>query len=1145
MRAIYIVVFSIQIGLTLESVAQSSNQRCISLDEGLEEVYLLDSMLIDPGSIEIVPAQPYQYLSHLQKIVLEEASDGATVCYQVLPINLKKTYQHKSTGLYDSTAAFRPVTYRSPGLERDQILISPNIYTAGSLTRGVSFGNTQNVNVISSFNFQMDGKLTDNLNIRADITDQNVPFQPEGNTQQVREFDNVTLEVYNDNLSLKAGDVLLRNSQSNFLRYFKNVLGGSVDVEYDLSDSTRGKSSLAVAAAKGQFVDITVEAEEGLQGPYQLHGPAGQQFVIVMANSEKVYLDGRLLERGYNHDYVIDYNLGEITFNPNVLITQFSRIRVTFEYSDQNYSRSIIAADQEIELGKFNFNFGFYREKDDINRPLAFLLTDDDKLQMSQASDEQIPVPIASDIETSFNSDLVLYRRKDTLDLGGSIESVFEFSRDSTLTLYQVSFTQVGRGNGDYQLVQNDVNGRVYEWVSPDQGMSQGDYAPVRFVPTPNMKQMAAIGGEVAVSKNLTFFTEMAFSNHDKNLYSNLDSDDDKDLAHKSGLVLSGVQLGFLPNYQLSSYLNYEFDGKDFRPIDRYRSIEFDRDWSYNPEADTFRTSDNIFHSGFSVQKNNRNLVNARYSIRQKETAIDGFQQEYELQKDLGPFHLEGSYFLMENENLREVTYWNRWYAEASFDPLWVVPGYRIQSDQNKVFTPLSDSLLRTVMNYHSHQFYLRSNDSLRTSFRLDHTIREDKNVLEGMLVPYTQTSTSTANLATPQDSNHSLNLTMTYRELKYQEGFDREDENLVLGRLISRNSIFDQHVSSDLNYATSSSREILREFIYIQVPPGEGTHTWRDLNQDGIQDITEFFEAINFDERNYIKVFVPTSEFVEAYNTLFIFTLNATMPRSWLGLGGVRSLLGRLSSRTNININKKNTNDSFDTRFNPFNLDTDDEQLIFARDAIRSTVFFNRSGRGFGMDFTYGVNRGKQLISRGVDSRFGKDIHFNLRYHINSEVSLTTRLGQGEKRNASQFQEDRNFKILSEEISPGIIWQTSSNFRVSTQYSLIRKTNVDSEVDEYSDINQLAFENRWSNGNKNSLNARFIYAVINFEGDENTAAAYELLNALQPGDNVSWQVNYSQKLFSGLQLSLSYDGRKSTTQPIIHMGRAQVTALF
>ncbi len=1127
---------------------QADNRRCVTVPAGDAEVNIQETLLIDPSSVTLEPEVPFEFDVGSGKLTLSQpVTESIEFCYRVFPIGVGTEYKHKSADLYDSTASFRLPYLPGNAGQKEELFSTPNIYKTGSLTRGVTFGNSQSVNVISNFNFQMDGSLTDKLNIRADITDQNVPFQPEGNTLQLREFDNVLIEIYNQDLSLKAGDVLLQNRESNFMRYYKNVLGGQLDVSYKLdAHDNKGRSRVTVASAKGQFADVTIQAEEGLQGPYQLRAPDGQGFVIVLANSEKVYLDGKLMRRGYNNDYTIDYNLGELTFNPGILITQFSRIRVTFEYSDQNYSRSILNAEQELRLGKLSMNLGFYREKDDINRPLAFELSNDDKLQMSLAGDDQIPVPIGSERQVAFNPNLALYEQRDTVDLDGNMQTIFVFSRDSTQDLYQVSFSQVSDGQGDYELVQSDVNGREYQWISPVGGQSQGDYAPVRLVPAPNMRQMATVGASYELSRHVSVYSEVAFSNHDLNLYSEIGNDDNKDLAQKTGLLIKDAPVSFLDGYKISGHVDYEYDGRDFKPIDRYRAMEFDRNWSYNARTDTFRTSDNIFHSAFQLEKNSKNYLSARYSLRKKDQAIDGAQQEYTLAQSLGPVQMLAGFFQLNNETYYEKSDWQRWYAEAYLDRFFLVPGYRVEADQNVVGVLATDSLTSTAMHYQSHNFYLRNADTLATRFRMDYTLREDKSILEGNLVPFTQSKTASASLTTPQASSQYLNLTLTYRELEYKERYSElDDENTFLGRLNARNSVFDKHVTTDLSYATSSSREILREYIYVQVPPGEGTHTWRDLNDDGIQDLTEFFEAINFDERNYIRVFVPTSDFVNAFNTVFIFNVNFQMPRSWSGRGGLKEWLSKWSNRTNLNTNKKSTDDSFNGRFNPFERDIENQDLIFARNGLRSTFFYNRSGRGLGGDFTYGANQSKQLISRGIDSRTTREMLLNIRYHINREVSLTGRLSRGEKRNASEFQENRNYTIEHSELRPGIIWQPTSNVRLSSTIGMIKKENIAAETDEFSKIQEAQIEGRWSQGIQNALSASFSFTRIEFTGEENTASAYELLNALRPGDNLSWQFNYNQKLISGLQISLGYEGRKSQERPLIHMGRVQVTALF
>jgi hypothetical protein len=59
-------------------------------------------------------------------------------------------------------------------------------------------------------NLQLDGKLNEDLFIQAAISDNNIPIQPDGNSQQLQEFDKVFIKIYNDRISLTAGDFELR-----------------------------------------------------------------------------------------------------------------------------------------------------------------------------------------------------------------------------------------------------------------------------------------------------------------------------------------------------------------------------------------------------------------------------------------------------------------------------------------------------------------------------------------------------------------------------------------------------------------------------------------------------------------------------------------------------------------------------------------------------------------------------------------------------------------------------------------------------------------------------------------------------------------------------------------------------------------------
>jgi hypothetical protein len=181
------------IGIVSGVQAQSTNCKWVKGD-GLEKGVRLDSLSILPESIIVKDAQdravPYNYDFSSGIFQIEKGSlnstDSVNVCYDAIPYNFNAVFSHRSLEKdYDSAALFKDRRVAAaPSFDfREEIFPTSNLNKSGNLTRGISFGNTQNVFVNSSLNLQMDGQLADNLNIRASITDQNVPFQPEGNTQ--------------------------------------------------------------------------------------------------------------------------------------------------------------------------------------------------------------------------------------------------------------------------------------------------------------------------------------------------------------------------------------------------------------------------------------------------------------------------------------------------------------------------------------------------------------------------------------------------------------------------------------------------------------------------------------------------------------------------------------------------------------------------------------------------------------------------------------------------------------------------------------------------------------------------------------------------------------------------------------------------
>ena len=67
----------------------------------------------------------------------------------------------------------------------------------------------------------------------------------------------------------------------------------------------------------------------------------------------------------------------------------------------------------------------------------------------------------------------------------------------------------------------------------------------------------------------------------------------------------------------------------------------------------------------------------------------------------------------------------------------------------------------------------------------------------------------------------------------------------------------------------------------------------------------------------------------------------------------------------------------------------------------------------------------------------------------------------------------------------------------------------------------------------------------IDFNQQENTPLAYEMLEGLKAGINYTWNASIQRNISSALQLSFNYEGRKSEGVGIIHTGGVQARAFF
>jgi len=506
---------------------QVNNQRKKAIVISAKDTIAIDTLSIVPESLNLsihkgqkLDSALYRFEPAYGRIILNRAelnkqglrADTLYCSYRVLPILLTQTHLHKDANIT------HPLLY---GQQKGYVYqVNPNtggtdpfdlgtLNKSGSISRGVTFGNTQNLSVNSSLNLQLNGKLSNNVNVMVSATDNSLPIQPEGNTQQLQDFDKVFIKLYNNNTSLVAGDYEVQSPSGYFLKYYKKAEGGLFTDKFMVKpnkDSNKAgymKVTAGAAISKGKFARDEIQAIDGNLGPYRLSGTDNENFIVVLSGSEKVYLDGQLMQRGQGNDYIIDYNAAQVTFTPKHLIMQTTRIVVEFQYSDLTYLRSLVFGGVEYHDDKANLHFNMYSEQDAKTQPLQQSLSQD-QINFLGSLGNNIQNAFASGaLNTAYTLAEVEYREVDTT-VGTLTDSVFVYCTDSIIAIphsspnhFSVSFTQVEQGQGDYIQVPSAANGKVFKWVVPVSGVHQGNFIPQVLLITPKKKQMVTLGGRL------------------------------------------------------------------------------------------------------------------------------------------------------------------------------------------------------------------------------------------------------------------------------------------------------------------------------------------------------------------------------------------------------------------------------------------------------------------------------------------------------------------------------------------------------------------------------------------------------------------------------------------------------------------------
>lgn len=1124
----------------------------------------LDSLSLVPGSFQlrypdgnIVDSALYT-IDPLSSILIpgdELASDSNAymVSYRVFPFSFGKTYQHKDLKMLepDMHGTVNPFVYTS-NKQGTNIFKSDGLNKSGSISRGVSFGNSQDVVVNSSFNLQLSGKLSREVEILAAITDNNIPIQPEGNTQQIQEFDKVFIQLKYRTSRLIAGDFELTRPPSYFMNFYKKAQGGDFMTSFAVGKEKEGKPGwnmdvrFAGAVAKGKFARNRIQGEEGNQGPYKLTGNEGETYIMVLAASEKVFIDGVLLTRGQDYDYTIDYNTGELSFTPNILLTKEKRIVVEFEYAERDYARSMFFVSTGITNNKLNVRVNAFSEQDLKNQPLQQDLTEEQKEFLSNVGDS-LQNAIWPNIDSvGFSGEEVRYKMVDTLVDGLLYDSVFVYSTNPDSAVYKLGFSLVGDAKGSYKLISSDANGRVFKWFAPVAGVLQGNYAPVSLLVSPKKNQMVTLGVDYAFNEKSVFTSEFSVSNYDINTFSTKDQKDNTSFA----MVLAYNKKTRINKkeenpWELLTGASYEWIKKSFVPIEPYRQVEFNRNWNID-----HLENDEDQHQGklnLGIENGRHGVASYQFNILDNGNDYKGSMNSFAADMNVSNFYFKAFGSMLNTKQEDYNTYFVRDKLDLSKRMKWITLGLRQEMEYNTFNDISKDSLTLASFQFSAWEAYVNNNDSAVNKYVAFYKQRLDKKPYGNTLIASTFAREFGASTVLKKNPNNRLSVTMTYRNLEIKDTTiaDAKPEKVIVGRIEYYLKLFKGAITFNTYYEVGSGLEQKQSFSYLKVASGEGIYMWIDYNGDGIEQLNEFEVAPFKDQADYIRVFTPSNEYIKTYSNQFREALNLYPAAVWNSKQGFLKFLSRFQNQTMFRIEHKTSTDDLNIAYNPFIKESKilDTSLISLNSAFRNTLYFNKTNPKYGVDLNFLRNRNKAYLVNGFETRSLYQGGLNVRWNFYGAFTILLGGETGNKSSLSDYFSSRDFNIDYQEFVPEITYQPSPALRINLLFRY--RDNENKSGGERSIIRDFGAEINYRLVNRGTLLIKANYIDISYNGDENSAIGFEMLEGLSTGKNGTWSASYQQNITDHLQFSLIYDGRIAPDSPAVHVGSVQLRAYF
>lgn len=1065
--------------------------------------------------------------------------DTLKLYFRYFPFTVQKEYKRYTVGKTNAlggeitTAQSVTATTVLPNLWDDS-----RLRKSGSFVRGITVGSNRDLTLNSGFRMELDGNLTDDVEISAVLTDENIPIQPEGNTQTLQELDKVFIQLKHKSYSLTLGDYNLNESEMTFSNYSRKLQGLQVTGKY-----AKTTGMFAFANAKGKFNSNQFNGIDGNQGPYRLRGKYNEKFIIILAGTERVYLNGILLTRGETNDYIIDYASGELTFTPKVLMSTASRVTVDFEYSDRLYARDFYAGNTSFSLpaGLGEIKINAVREADNKNAPIDLILSESDKKLVANAGNDPLKAFKSGIDSVGFNTDTGQpagnYIRIDSLTSTGTV-TFYRYAPGNAQAVYRISFTEVKPGEGKY----NRRTFGYYDYVG-----TGGNYDPIIYLPLPSLIQVVNIRSTLFLTPRLSLIQEFAASDRDENQFSSLNENKRKDMAfsnrlnYKSDPVkFNGSEIG-----TFSSSVFQRYVGRRFSFIDRFESVEYNRNWAFSePEAGIERQLEWTTGWKYVLPVS----VNAGVGLLNQGRLFESKKVSFDFTEKIPDWvHSSYSYLQTQGSNKRtdQTTNWNQQTAFLSYPNAWVIPKVKWLHENKSLLKTSNDSLLTSSYLADEGELLLSGSYDLINS-SVGGKVRRESEPDSGRFYQSSTAYTQTLNFTLSEWKDFGTNLAVTNYFKEFTEQFRKKGNANSEATLIKWTTSFsplNRSIESETDYQVNTQKTSKQDRIFIKVQKGLGNYIWNDRNSNGIQELNEF-ELTRFDDGEFVLRTFPSDnlEPVVDLRTSWRLRLKPSKSEAFSFLPGW--IQDFWSSETVLNLEEKSrTTRLSDIYFLKVGSFFNDSTTISGTQQWIQDFFFNEQSRDFSLRLRSDERKSLVQFSLDTETRHFSEKSVRINWKALANVYTKTDAGYTLTRYDSKLNYRPDFKIQSLFFGPDVSYRTGYTWEVGLKSNLDSRTQIGStrlKALIWSEIARYSY----SFTSKGRLRAELEYTGTKVSGTS-TILPYELTNGNPEGKLISWKLYFDYQISSFISSFVSYDGRIINSAPAIHTLRAEVRAYF